>query len=156
MSSLSSVRELATRHIQAAQRRYKKHYDQTAKETKLKVGDWVLIRFPAEESGARRKLSHPWHGPYRVTCLNHQNATAVKVYFPQEDALQVHLSRVRPAPSDFPAGYYWYEGSRRGPGKPPEWINSLAEEAEEPCYNLQRRPPAAPKDARVEQSRGEG
>ena len=58
MSSLSSARELAASYIQAAQRRYKKHYDQTAKETKLKVGNWVLIRFPAE-SGARRKLSHP-------------------------------------------------------------------------------------------------
>ena len=126
--------------------------DQTAKETKLKVENRVLIRFPAKETGARRKLSHPWHGPYQVTHLDHQNATVVKVYFLQEDTLQVHLSRVCPAPSDFPAGYYWYGGSCCGPGKPPEWINSLAEEAEEPRYNLRRRPPAAPEAARVEQS----
>ena len=57
MSSLSSARKLDDSHIQAAQRRYRKHYDQTTKETKLKVGDWVLIHFPGEESGARRKLS---------------------------------------------------------------------------------------------------
>ena len=152
MSSLSSARELAASQIQAAQRRYKRYFDQTTKETKLKVGDWVLIRFPAEETGARRKLSHPWHGPYRVTHLDHQNATAVKVYFPQEDSLQVHLSRVRPTPSDFPAGYYWYGDSRHGHGRPPEWISSLTEETEEPHYNLRCRPLSVQGAARVEQS----
>ena len=128
MSSLSSARQLAVSQTQATQRQYKGHYDQTTIETRLKVGDWVLIRFPAEETGARRKLSHPWHGPYRVTHLNYQDATAVKVYFPHKDALQVHFSRVCPAPSDFPAGYYWYGDSRRGHGRPPEWIRSLTEE----------------------------
>ena len=81
--------------------RYKCYYDQGTQETRLRVGDWVLIRFPAEETGARRKLSHPWHGPYRVTGIDNQNATAIKVYIPQEDALHIHLSRVRPAPVTF-------------------------------------------------------
>ena len=121
IGSLFSAQELAATQIQAAQCRYKRYYDQGTKETRLRVGDWVLIRFPAEETGARRKLSHPWHGSYRVTGIDNQNATAIKVYFPQEDALHVHLSRVRPDPSDFPAGYSWYGGSRCGPGRLPEF-----------------------------------
>ena len=154
IGSLSSARELAATQIRAAQGQYKR-YDQGTKETRLRVGDWVLIRFPAEETGARRKLSHPWHGPYRVTSIDNQNATAIKVYFPQEDALHVHLSRVCPVPCDFPAGYYWYGGSRRGPGRPPEWIDSISEDSKEPRYNLRSCPLATPHTARVEQSQGE-
>ena len=32
----------------------------------MKIGDWMLVYFPADESGKQRKLSHPWHGPYRM------------------------------------------------------------------------------------------
>ena len=100
-------------------------------------------------------LSHPWHGPYRVvTSVDHQNATAIKVFFPQEDALQVHRPRVHPASSDFPAGYYWYEGFCHGPGRSPEWIDSLTEDTEEPCYNLRDHPLARPDIAWVKQPRG--
>ena len=28
--------------------------------------DWVMIRFPQDETGKEHKLSRPWHGPYRV------------------------------------------------------------------------------------------
>ena len=41
-------------------------YDRKAMEKPLRVGDWVLVRFPYEETGKNRKLSQPWHGPYRV------------------------------------------------------------------------------------------
>ena len=50
MLSLSAVRVLAT--VCKAQARYRKYYE--------------LVRFPAEESGHLRKLSRPWHGPYRI------------------------------------------------------------------------------------------
>ena len=49
-----------------AQQRYKHQYDKTARTSKLRVGDWVLIYFPQDETGKSRKLSHPWHGPYRI------------------------------------------------------------------------------------------
>ena len=71
----------------SAERRYKAQYDRKTDSYKYKIGDWVLIRFPAEESGRLRKLSRPWHGPYRVTSLNDTNVTAVKVYFPLEDSI---------------------------------------------------------------------
>ena len=48
----------------------------------VKIGNWVLVRFPSEETGHQRKLSRPWHGPYRVTSSNATNITATMVYFP--------------------------------------------------------------------------
>ena len=64
--SFSSARKLAEQTNREAQRCYKHQHDKTAKESKFKVGDWVLIYFAQEETGKNRKLLQPWHGPYRV------------------------------------------------------------------------------------------
>lgn len=120
--SLSNGRKLATESIQAAQDKYKKNYDRKSAVGNHRVGDWVLIRFPQEESGANRKLSRPWHGPFRVTDYE-TGITAVKVYAPQEPPIKVHLSRVTRCPSGFPAGNWWYGSRRAGPGRPPKWID---------------------------------
>ena len=111
--TLSTARETALESIRKAQRRYKEGYDRRADNYSYCVGDWVLIRFPSEETGRLRKLSRPWRGPYRVTSCNETNVTAVKVYFPREDPIQVHQLRVKPCPRGFTAGYYWYGSKRR-------------------------------------------
>ena len=49
--SLSSARKLAADSIRAAQRKYKDQYDKRARPVTFKVGDWVLVLFPQEESG---------------------------------------------------------------------------------------------------------
>lgn len=64
--SLSSARELAAKTIQNAQAKYKNYYDRNVRKTELKVGDWILVYFPHEETGRNRKLSKPRHGPYRI------------------------------------------------------------------------------------------
>ena len=46
-----------------------------------------------------RKLSRPWHGPYRVLTLDDPDITVVKVYYPQDGQIQVHQARVKPCPS---------------------------------------------------------
>ena len=125
MLSLSSARQLAARCLQRAQVRYKKFYDNKIHQTTLRVGDWVLIHFPSDESGRLRKLSRPWHGPYRIVDRNDPDVTCVKVYHPQDGPLQVHQSRVCHCPADFPAGYYRYGGKRKGPGRPPKWVDRL-------------------------------
>ena len=51
----------------------------------------------------------------------------VKVYFPQEAEICIHQERVKKCPSNFPAGFYWYGRHRRGPGRPPKWVQSLLE-----------------------------
>ena len=118
--SLSAARELAAESIRSAQGHYKTMYDRKATTRDYKIGDWVLIKFPQEESGKNRKLSRPWHGPYRVVEKRDPDLTAMKVYRPQDGPIHIHQSRVSPCPLEFPAGYYWY-----GPGCPPKWVDRL-------------------------------
>jgi len=125
MMSLSSARQLAVSSIQAAQGHYKAQYDKKSKPANYQLGDWVLIRFPQEEQGKQRKLSRPWHGPYRITQRNDPDVTAVKVYFPDETPLQVHQTQVCPAPSQLPTSFYWYGGAHKSAGKVPKWLNRL-------------------------------
>jgi len=122
MLSLSSAREIAAKSIRRAQKRYKSQYDKKQVTVDLEIGDWVFVRFPQEESGHYRK---PCHGPYRIISIDHPNVSVVKVYFSQDPSIQVHLSRVQCCPLDFPAGYYWYGSKRRGPGRPPKWVDQL-------------------------------
>ena len=125
MLTLSSARELASKCIERAQRRYKNQHDRKATQTQYKIGEWVLVRFPHEQTGRLRKLSRPWHGLYRVVSRRDPDITVTKVYFPEEDPIQVHLNRVCPCPLAFPAGYFWYGGRRKGPGRPPKWVDQL-------------------------------
>ena len=123
--TLSTARELAAKSIQKAQKRYKALYDRKAAILPLKAGDWVRVKFPHEESRKLRKLSQPWHGPYRVLSRQDPDVTVVRVYSPQDKPIRVHLSRVTPCPSEFPPGYYWYGTRRHSPGCPPKWVQKL-------------------------------
>ena len=84
----------------------------------------MLVRFPQEESGKNRKLSRPWHGPYRVIQCVDPDVSVVKQYFPEEGSIQVHQLRVCPCPQ-LPTGYYWYGGKRHSSGKVPGWVDKL-------------------------------
>ena len=110
MATLSSARELAADNVQRAQKRYKMQYDRGAKSPDFRVGDWVFVKFPQEESGRLRKLSRPWHGPYRILRKRDPDVTVAKVYHPQHGEICVHQSRACRCPDNFPAGYYWYGG----------------------------------------------
>lgn len=90
MTTLSSARSLAVESIKKAQSTYKHYYDIKTEQQNLKVGDLMLVRFPHEEQGKLRKLSRPWHGPYRVVSRDDPDVTVVKMYFPQELAIQIH------------------------------------------------------------------
>jgi hypothetical protein len=123
MLSLGSARQLATGRAQA---KYKNHYDQHAKEVDFRVGDWVLVYFHHEQSGRNRKLSKPWHGPYRTISWEDPTVICTKVYYPQHDQIHVHQSRILcPCPSEFPAGYFWYGNGRKGPGRSPRWVDAV-------------------------------
>ena len=129
--SLSSARKLAADSIQRAQQKYRIAYDRKAKERDYRVGDWVLVRFPQEEKGKLKKLSRPWHGPYRVVSRSDPDLTVSKVYYPQEGEIQVHQTRISPCPPHFPAGYFWYGSRRHSPGRPPKWVQNLLQSSEE-------------------------
>ena len=126
--TLSGAREQAALSIQKAQQHYKKYYDRKTAPNTIRKTEWVMIRFPQDETGKERKLSRPWHGPYRVLEVTKTGVLAEKVYAPQDKKVQVHLERVTRCPSDFPAGYYWYGPRRQGPGRPPKWLVELQQE----------------------------
>ena len=97
--------------------------------TKWETG--LLIHYPPEETCSQRKLSRPWYRPYRITELSDTGVTAVKVYSPQDGAIQVHASRVSRCPPSFPAGSYWYGNRRHGRGRPPKWVEKLLSDGTE-------------------------
>ena len=123
--SLKSARDIATQSIRKAQNQYKKQYDKKSTQQSYQVGDWVLVKFPAEESGKNRKLSQPWHGPYRVLQCLDPDVVVSKVYFPDDGQIQVHQLRVTPCPSQFPSGYYWYGRKKHSPGRIPKWLLAI-------------------------------
>ena len=125
MESLSFARTLAAETIQKAKMKYKVQYDRKAKPDRYRIGEWVLIKFPSEESGKQRKLSRPWHGPYRIMNLTDTDITAIRIYFPEDGSIKVHQSRVSPCPVGFPAGYYWYGGKKQGSGRPPKCLERV-------------------------------
>ena len=88
--SLSSARQLAVETIQGVQRKYKAYYDRKAKADRFRLGEWILIKFPHEESGKQGKLFRPWHGPYRIMKLTDSDITTIKIYFPEDSTIKVH------------------------------------------------------------------
>ena len=128
--TLSSARSLAAASIEEAHKKYKRHYDRKAKQQRFKTGDQVLVRFPGEQ-GKQRKLSRPWHGPYRITSRDDPDVSVVKSYFPEEGAIRIHQKIVCHCPPGFPPGYYWYGANRHSEGNLPKWVERLANDADE-------------------------
>ena len=59
-------------------------YDQRSKEGNYQLGDWVMVKFPQEETGRLRKISRPWHPLYRIIDRRDPDVTVVKIYAPQD------------------------------------------------------------------------
>ena len=55
MMSLTNARSLATAYIRRAQKKFKDQHDKRVHTTECQVGDWILICFPHEESGAKQE-----------------------------------------------------------------------------------------------------
>ena len=123
--SLAIAQKLAAESIQKVQQ-----YDKKAKIADYCIGDWVMVHFLQEESGALHKLSRPWHGPYPIQRSDGPDATVVKVYFPQDGGIQVHQTQIRHC-TGIPAGFYWYGGKHSGPGQPPKWTSNINERERE-------------------------
>ena len=139
---------------------YKTNYDSKSRTREYRVGDWVLIRFPQEESGANQKLSRPWYGPFRVIESDATDITAVRVYGPQDSLIQVHQSRVTCCPPGFPAGYWWYGNHRHGPGRPPKWTDRYLQSWErnsdsEPIVPTARNENVEPEGSLPEEEEGD-
>ena len=117
---------MAAANIKKGQVHYKQQYDRHATSSGYRMGDLVLVKFPHEESGRNRKLSRPWHGPYRVIQCNEPDLTVVKQFFPEQGSIQIHQLRVCPCPV-LPIGFYWYGANSHSAGSVPRWVEKLTQ-----------------------------
>ena len=84
MAHMSDAWALAHQNIKLAQVKQKTQYDKHSKETKLKVGDRVMVYMPGEVKGKVWKFARPYHGPYRLLSLTPTNAEVRLVDRPSE------------------------------------------------------------------------
>ena len=56
--------------------------------------------------------------------------TVTNVYFPGDAPIKIHQNRVSHCPKEFPAGYFWYGGKRKGTGGL-RWVEELLSGREE-------------------------
>jgi hypothetical protein len=70
----------------------------------LQARNWQPLP-SSDETGRNRKLSQPWHGPYRVLQTTDTTLTLEKVYHTKQEQLHVHQDRVKFCPPDLPPGY---------------------------------------------------
>ena len=154
VQTLASSRQLAETTIRKAQKRYKGQFDRRAQQRHYRVGDWVMVKFPQEEQGKMRKLSHPWHGPYRVVERSDPDLSVLKVYYPQEGTIQVHQERICFCPPELPVGYFWYGTRRHSVGRPPRWVQNLLQKGT--AESLVDPGPPGPAESRVEPDPSEG
>ena len=125
MLNPSSARKLAQMMLQWAQKHYKNSYDKHCHLIHYQLGDWILIRFPQDETGKDHKPSKPWHGPYRVVQCEEPNIVATRVYFPDNGPINVHQTRTTRCPPEFQNGCYRYGSKQCSSNRCPCWIDGI-------------------------------
>jgi hypothetical protein len=88
---LQTVHHQACQNLLASKDKSKEYYDQTTGETKLKIGDKVLLHDETVRRGRSSKLSTKWIGPYVLTALEKANATITR----GRKSIKVHLNRLK-------------------------------------------------------------
>ena len=67
LDNLENARTIASKNMEKAQVRYKKYYDQKAKEPKFSPGDRVWLYNIKVPIGLSKKLHRKWTGPFYIT-----------------------------------------------------------------------------------------
>lgn len=81
------------------------------------LGDWVLVKFPHKETGKQRKLSCPWHGPYRIASRDDPDVKFTTFIQIQSNAM----------PNRVPWRLLLIWRQQHSPGWPPKWVKNLME-----------------------------
>ena len=105
-AKMSQAWEVARQSIGKAQKRQKAYYDKRTREPQFVVGERVFLLKPSETTGASRKFARPFHGPYRITGVDVNNAYIRRVDHPQDEPVLVALQRLRRCPDEV-ADEFW-------------------------------------------------
>ena len=71
---MSQAWELAGQSIGRAQKRQKAYYDKRAQLSRFAGGERVFLLKPSETTAVSRKFARPFHGSYRITGVDMNNA----------------------------------------------------------------------------------
>ena len=63
VANLSDAWKMAHDNIKSAQKKQKQQYDKRSVESKLRVGDRVIVYFPRVVQGKAWKFARPYYGP---------------------------------------------------------------------------------------------
>ena len=74
LQEMSAAWDMARKSVTKAQKQQKRQHDKASNNASFMVGERVVLCLPAMETGAHRKLSCPFKGPYRVTALHPNGA----------------------------------------------------------------------------------
>ena len=116
-SNLTDAWEIARANIQEAQAHQKHQYDKHSKESKLSIGDRVMVYMPQSVSGKAWKLARPFYGPYRVLSLTPTNAEVKLIDKPDSESIFVALNRVRLCYPELPSKSWSGQKPKRTPVK---------------------------------------
>ena len=116
-TKMSQAWELARQSVGKAQKRQKAFYDKKAREPNFTTGERVFLLKPSETTGASRKFARPFHGPYRITSVEANNACVRRVDRPQDEPILVALQRLRRCPDEV-GDEFWPPDSQKKRGRP--------------------------------------
>ena len=91
---------MAQTSVAKAQKQQMRRHDKASKNASFMVGERVFLCMPAMKTGAHRKLSCPFKGPYRVTALHPNGAEIRLVGKPLTESIRVALNRLRRCPTE--------------------------------------------------------
>lgn len=92
---ISSAWKLAEQNIKIGQEKQKEYYDKKVKERTWAVDDLVMVYKPVTKVGWTAKLTHFWHGPFKIVALNLPNLLVQPADKPKAEQEKIHINRVK-------------------------------------------------------------
>ena len=90
------ARKLTSDNIELAQQRQKAQYDKRAKEVTYEVGQRVWLYTPNKKKGLSSKLTHNWHGPFRILAKKSPVNYLLDSNDERNYIHNVHVNRLKP------------------------------------------------------------
>lgn len=90
------ARKLTHDNLELAQQRPKEQYDKTAKEKSYEIRQQMWLYTPNNKKGLSHKLTHNWHGPYRILAKKTPVNYLLDANHERNYIQIVHINRLKP------------------------------------------------------------
>ena len=98
VKEMSAAWSRARECVERAQKRQKRFYDQSKRNSSFVVGDRVFVCMPAKRTGHMQKLACPFQGPYRVMEVYPNGLDVCLVEKPGSPTIRIAMDRARYCP----------------------------------------------------------